>query len=102
MKTPAKRLDCKELQTKILLIIKNDHQPASELLTVMPNELLSICLPVGSINQALPGPDSKQAAGSSSHTDKTVEDKGTGEKGKGGWEEVRGMGYNYWVEMEGD
>ena len=39
------------------------------------------------------GPDSKQAAGLSSHTDKTVEDKGTGEKGRG-WGEVRGMEYN--------
>ena len=48
------------------------------------------------------GPDSKQAAGLSSHTDKTVEDKGTGEKGRGeGWEEVRGMEYNYWVGREG-
>ena len=30
------------------------------------------------------GPDSQQAAGLSSHTDKTVEDNGIGEEGGGG------------------
>ena len=37
------------------------------------------------------GPDSKQAAGLSSHTDETVEDKGIG---KGGWGEVKGVKYD--------
>ena len=36
------------------------------------------------------GPDSEQAAGFSSHTDKTVEDKGTGEKGRGDGEKLEG------------
>ena len=44
------------------------------------------------------GPDSQQAAGLSSHTDKTVEDKGTGE---GGWGDVKGVEYDYWVGWEG-
>ena len=54
MKTPSKRLDCKELQARIVLIIKDDHQPASELLTVKPNKLLCVHLPVGSIKPRTP------------------------------------------------
>ena len=44
------------------------------------------------------GPDSQQAASLSSHTDKTVEDKGIGEEG---WGEVKGVEYDYWVGREG-
>ena len=39
----------------------------------------------------------------SSHTDKTVEDKGIGGGGGGGegWGEVKGVEYDYWVGREG-
>ena len=46
------------------------------------------------------GPDSQQAEGLSSHTDKTVEDKRIG-GGGGGRGEVKGVEYDYWVEWEG-
>ena len=45
------------------------------------------------------GPDSKQAAGLSSHINKTVEDNGTGEKGRGDEEKLEE--YNYWIGREG-
>ena len=106
MTIPSKRLDCEELKTKILLIIKDDHQPALELLTVMPNRLLCVPLPVGSINQGLPRTRIKTSIRFVQSQYKTVEDKGTGEKGRrgegeGAWGEVRGMQYDYWVGMEG-
>ena len=96
MTTPSKRLDCKELQTKILVIIKDDHQPSC------PIDCFVSAYLWDPLTKDSLGPRSKQAAGLSSHTDKTVENKGTGNKGRGmGWGEVKGMEYNYWAGREG-